>query len=164
MKRVPRDLISYNDKEIIESIKKFYEKHGRVPKRRECNKTNGIPTDSAISDHFGNFTNAIIASGFKPNKPKHPGIRKWSDEELIGCLKRVIKEAGFIVTEMEYHSFKKKTDPVSKLYRRRFKKWKFALKLTGVKFSITKYRLRRLIGKTMKFLAHVSISLREKTR
>lgn len=164
MKRVPRDLISYTDKEIIESIKKFYEKYGRIPKRRECNKTNGMPTDSAISDHFGNFTNAIIASGFKPNKPKHPGIKKWSDEVLISCLKEVINSAGFIITEMEYHSYKKKTDPVSKLYRRRFKKWKIALKLTGIKFSITRYYLRQLTGMAMRNIAHISILLREKIR
>jgi hypothetical protein len=51
----------YTDADLILKIKQFYNKHGRIPLKREFNALR------IFREHFGSWNNAIIAAGFEPN-------------------------------------------------------------------------------------------------
>lgn len=79
----------YIKEEIIESIKKFYKEHGRVPKIHEFTRKDGYPGRYAAEKYFGSWNNLIMESGFETNR-----LSNLTPEELLDYLTLFEDEYG----------------------------------------------------------------------
>jgi len=78
---------TYTDEELIQSLKNFYERTGKVPNTNSILSDPDVPRIQAFVNHFGSFKNALESAGFKARE-------KLSDEELIQLLKDFGKKTG----------------------------------------------------------------------
>jgi len=60
----------YTKEKLIQMIKVFVEKHGRVPTKNEFVKirNSSYPNHTTYRDYFGTWNNAIKAAGYEPNE------------------------------------------------------------------------------------------------
>lgn len=56
-----RDEQRYSAEELLDKIRNFHAKHGRIPLKREFNSLR------VFRQHFGSWNNAIVEAGFNPN-------------------------------------------------------------------------------------------------
>lgn len=58
----------YSKENLIEKIKEFVQKEGRIPAKNEFAKNPLYPNHTTCRDHFGTWNNAIKSAGYKPNE------------------------------------------------------------------------------------------------
>lgn len=60
----------YTKEKLIQKIKAFVEKHGRIPAKNEFVKIRNsfYPNHTTFRDYFGTWNNAIKAAGYEPNE------------------------------------------------------------------------------------------------
>lgn len=58
----------YSKEELIEKIKEFVQKEGRIPTKNEFAKSSSYPNHTTCRDYFGTWNNAIKAAGYEPNE------------------------------------------------------------------------------------------------
>jgi len=71
--------IKYSKEDCINSLRAYVSKYGVIPQRRDLKSTPGMPTNSAITRHFGSYNKFIISQGFKPNANRYGKL--WSSWE-----------------------------------------------------------------------------------
>lgn len=145
----------YTKEILVNQIKDFYKKHGRIPFENECRNRNGLAGHGTFARLFGSFNEAIRQSGFH--------IRFNEDHELLEELKKVVAEIGYIPTYWDIRRLKRnrKTFEFS-AYQKRFGSFENALLLAGIKFNRPRYKLRRFVSKVYKALNFVNALLKEK--
>ncbi len=79
-----KDLQEISKESIIKQIKKFYEKHERIPTKRE------FQSDTVASKRFGSWNKAIKAAGFDPNPVLFAKKRKARDGHECDSLSEKI--------------------------------------------------------------------------
>ena len=75
----------YTDEELLNSLKRFYEKNGRVPVANDFNNDPKYPSDSTIIIRFGTWNNAIEMAGLSEK-------RLYTEEDLLNGIWRFYKE------------------------------------------------------------------------
>lgn len=152
----------YSDVDLINKLIWFKNKHSRIPRSRDCRSENDMPDDSIYFKRFGSFNNAIEMAGL-PISKKHPNKnRTYTDEQLFDFIKKCSKKIGHIPTVSEYVVHREKGYPTLNTFLYRFGKFEKALEQSGIKFSRTKYNLRKSCGHLYEFIRKISRSLREK--
>jgi len=109
--------IERKQEEIIESIIRFYDEKGRIPKSSEFNKKNGYPGRYAVEKLFGSWNDAIEAAGFDTNRMN---VADLTDEELLAFLPRYEEEYGRFPTYQDLHNQKDSGYPSTICYVERF--------------------------------------------
>lgn len=112
---------------LLEFLKYFYDKHGRVPGQLDFNDNSKYPSFENYRKVFGSWNNAIELAGFMPIwGPGH----LYTDEDLLEFLIRFYEENGGPPTE---RNFTNNSDyPGFSVYQKRFGGWQKALKLVGL--------------------------------
>lgn len=62
----------YTDEELLNSIRRFRDMHGRLPKYAECRIENDLPSQTAFIHRWGSFNKALFAFGFLPRLDNVP--------------------------------------------------------------------------------------------
>ncbi|MGD0591076.1 MAG: hypothetical protein ABSA44_09795 [Bacteroidota bacterium] len=132
-------------KDIIVAIKRFVEKNGRPPTKKELNRANELPGYSTIVRQFKTKNAAMLAAGLVPIPANRTYKLKWTDEELINFVIVVAKRIGHLPMLTEFEKKRDRHMPTGYTYYVRFNKWQIVLRKTGLRFSITRYLLRRSI-------------------
>lgn len=79
----------YTDEELLDQIRDFVKRHGRIPVSYPCE----VPTTSAtFFKRFGSWNNAVRLAGFKPNESSSIP-RFYSDEDLVGRVVDFLDDA-----------------------------------------------------------------------
>lgn len=100
--------------DLIENLLNLYNKLNRAPKKEDLKL--GKYGVSGYNREFGNFSNALIEVGLKPNQR-----RGLSDEEIIEDVRRIYKELGRTPTTEEFDSNSKTI--LSASVHNRFESW-----------------------------------------
>jgi hypothetical protein len=107
---------NYTKEEIINFIKLFVEKEGRVPTAKDWKNNHNYPSTSYIANIFGSWNNAIEAAGFTVNTGSL-GVRTKAKD---GILYRSLSETYFVnifLYEKETYEYETKyPEPHSKYY------------------------------------------------
>jgi hypothetical protein len=85
----------YTDEELLNSIKRFYEKYDRVPMAVDFNNNPEYPGNNAIITRFGSWNNAIDMTGLSEK-------RLYTEEELIDGIRRFHAEYNRIPTARDF--------------------------------------------------------------
>jgi len=98
----------WTKEEVIESIKRFYEKNGKIPEYNNFENTNlEYPSNSAVTRYFGTWNKAIEAAGFTANYNDGMGQRAIAKD---GILYRSLAEVHFVnnfLFEKEEYEYEK---------------------------------------------------------
>ena len=95
--------LKYTTEQILECIRRFYTKNGRIPRYDEFNNKNGYPSHFTVQKYFGSWNNAIEEAGFYVNRMN---LINLTDDELLEHLKRFEEEYGRFPTHKELHNLK----------------------------------------------------------
>lgn len=109
---------TWTNNEIIEAIQLFVEEYGKVPQRRDFEKSDGkYPNATTVARYFGSWNHAIETAGFEPYYSKNYGVRTLGKD---GHLYRSKAEAYFADTflfgQYEYEVEPKYPEPHYKWY------------------------------------------------
>jgi len=108
---------------LLEFLRYFYEKEGRVPVERDFINNPKYPGFMTYVEIFGGWNNAIRAAGLVPN-------RYITDEELLEFLRRFYIEEGRPPTLRDFIDNPKY--PGFQIYTNRFGSWENSLRLVGL--------------------------------
>lgn len=119
--------MKYTKDEIIESIERFINENGRVPKYDEFNKKNGYPSHFTVQRHFGSWNNAIKEAGFDVNK-----MNNLTRDELLDYLRKYEREYGRPPIARDLNNTKNNPEyPSIGQYNKQFGNLERAKKLVG---------------------------------
>lgn len=116
----------YTNQELLKYIRKFYKENGRAPMAKEFNDNPNYPSFGTYITRFGSWNGTIIECGLKPNNRILGGGLKYTDKELLECLKQFFDEndraptVRDFINNLEY--------PSTTVYTKRFGSWDKALK------------------------------------
>lgn len=116
------------DKQLIESLQKFYEINGKAPTQRECRNSNGLFGPNTYKDSFGGWNAALERAGLTPNKIRSTQI---SDEQLLQDLRDFYNTTGRAPRHEDCNDIKSSMKS-HMVYKRRFGTFTEALLLAGV--------------------------------
>lgn len=85
------------EEELLNYLREFYEKHGRIPVANEFNYHSKYPSSKIYQTIFGRWNIAIKMAGLRPNRLTNPTI-----EELLGHLQKFYKENGRVPEENDF--------------------------------------------------------------
>lgn len=85
--------VYWTDERILESLREFYERIGRVPYRSAFGKAYSFefPSYSTVTKKFGSLKNAVIKAGVEEFCERKA---RWTDEEILEGLRAFCKEIG----------------------------------------------------------------------
>jgi hypothetical protein len=113
---------------------------------------------------FGSFNNAIRAAGYEPNSsPPRPYV-KWKDEDLLQRLNGFVHDLGYVPTLIDLQNNRQKGMADYATYIHRFGSIEAALKKSGIRFSVWRYRLLGWLRWLHKGLAWLGNKLRQPVR
>lgn len=84
--------MKWTNKQLLDIIRKFEKKNGRVPRCSDCNRYNHLPNYATFKKRFGSFNRAIIKAGFYPRLNSND--RAWTRDNLIKGLQSYAKKIG----------------------------------------------------------------------
>lgn len=123
------------EKELLESLKRFYALEGRAPAQRECKSENNLYGPNTYKDSFGSWDSALYKAGI----PK-ASIRCNQVEEdvLIESISRFYKETGRAPRHEDCNNLEEYTYLKSHMvYKRRFGTFTQALLVANVPLNDT---------------------------
>lgn len=128
-----RDIFKLQEKErkiyLLEFIRQFNIKEGRVPEQMDFNKNPKYPHFHIYQNVFGSWNNVIRTAGLKPNwGGKNAKI--CTDEELLMYLIQFYEENGMSPTQKDFN--KNSKYPSIAPYIDRFGRWQKALRTIGL--------------------------------
>lgn len=88
----------WTKKEVINEIKRIYQKTGKVPNNGELRRNGEYALINAAYLYWESWVNAIKASGFKPHRNDF-----WTRESLIEELRKIVNEIGHVPSKRELH-------------------------------------------------------------
>lgn len=122
--RTPRDTRLYTDKELLDYLRRFKNENGRSPGQNDFVNNPEYPNYSIYRKRFGSWNNALMLVGLDINKRD----KKYTDEELLDCLKQFYQENGRIPMASDFlNNFEY---PHRNTYMERFGSWNNALEMT----------------------------------
>lgn len=123
--------LSSNEKReyLMEFLRHFYHNEGRTPLCADFINDPKYPNYAVYKEVFGNWNNAIIETGLKPNYGGKKG-NLYTDEELLKFLIQFYVEKGDPPTKSDFARNPKY--PGATTYIRRFGNWQKALKIVGL--------------------------------
>lgn len=126
---VPKQTKKYTDEQLLNYLRRFFEKKGRTPIEEEFVNNPEFPSFGTYQNRFGSWNCAIIKAGLDINFGGNKG-NKYKDEEMISSLRKFSKEYRRVPTEEDL------TDnpdyPSYITYLRHFGTWNNALKKAGL--------------------------------
>lgn len=124
----------WNKDKIIESILLFVEEHGKVPVRRDFDKSKGkYPGRETIRRHFGSWNNTIEAAGLNPNRKR----KSWVEQELIESIQLFYEEHGKIPQTKDFEKSEGKYPSCSTIIKQ-FGSWNKAIEVSGFNPNVQK--------------------------
>lgn len=126
---VKKQWANFSNEDLSKRLKDLGNRLNKIPSGSDATDDPDTPSASVYEKRFGNFTNALIAAGFKPNP-----VKQWShlsDEELLELLRNFSHKLGKTPTKLEVD--KEPGLPHSTVYGRRFKGFTNALIAAGLK-------------------------------
>ncbi len=87
----------YTDEELLNSLKEFYDEHGRVPVANDFNNNPKYPSDSTIIIRFGRWNNAIDMAELSEK-------RLYTEAELLNGIKRFYTENNRIPVSRDFRN------------------------------------------------------------
>jgi hypothetical protein len=147
MKRGRMPIVSnivWTDAVLIEKLIWFRNEFNRQPQATDCCSRNKMPSRSMYQKRFGSFNSAMEKAGLPIIKSKsHFGTnRKYTNEQLFEHIRNVIIKIGHIPSAFEYEVEREKGTPPAETICGRFKSFEGALRASGIKFSLIRYKLR----------------------
>lgn len=133
-------MAAYTKQELIESIKRFYDETGRVPKSYEFDNNSSYPSRRTFTKHFGSWNNALRACEFDVNQKK----MRCSDDELLKYISEFFDNCGRYPTMTDFENDEQYPHPST--YANHFGSWTNALTKVGGKRSYKKYTDEELIN------------------
>lgn len=129
----------YTKEEIINDIKRFVSEFGRVPTSKDFEKLEGYPSRKTITNIFGNFNDAIRASGFIPVGINFRDNKiKYNKEYLLNKISEYIDVYGKVPTLKNMSDFLGYECKI--YYTKTFGSWNNALKELGLPLnSVSQY-------------------------
>lgn len=118
------------DKELLESLKAFYQQFNRAPTYKDCRNSNGLFGPNTYKDRFGGWEAALEAADIPINTLRSTQV---TEEELLDSLKKFFKEEGKAPRHQDCSNTKK--FPYLKahmVYQRRFGSFSKALSLAKI--------------------------------
>lgn len=115
---------------LLEFIRQFHRKEGRVPLQMDFNKNLKYPSFGIYQKVFGSWNNAIKDAGLLPNCGGGKYPKKYKDEELLKNLIRFYEENGRPPSETDFTRNPKYPSFMTCVYR--FGGWQKALKIVGL--------------------------------
>lgn len=118
--------LPYKEEYLLEFIRHFYHKEGRVPKAADFSNNKKYPTFHIYQQIFETWNNAIIKGGLQPNRSGPTG---YTDKELLESHIRFYEENGRpaiatdFINNLIYPGF---------LTYQRFEGWNNSLKIVGL--------------------------------
>ncbi len=113
---------------LLEFIRYFYYKEGRVPEVKNFNGNPKYPSFNIYINIFKTWKNAIREAGLKPRS--QGGSTSFTDEELLRYLIQFFEENGKSPTKGDFNCNQKY--PNFGTYQNRFGSWTNALKIVGL--------------------------------
>lgn len=114
-----REIKRYTNKELLDYLKLFHKKHGRVPTADELRNTQ--PNSNTMSRRFGSYINALKAAGLVSVNES----RLYSDDNLIALIVKASKTLNKIPKQKDICKLKEYPHP--RTIRERFGSWNRAL-------------------------------------
>ncbi|HTA98689.1 MAG TPA: hypothetical protein VK730_13735 [Solirubrobacteraceae bacterium] len=68
---------------VVDAIKRYYARHGKVPRNRDSNRNHSLPSQGTAVKLYGSWNKALLAAGLTPTYDR-PII--WSTEEIVRAL------------------------------------------------------------------------------
>lgn len=137
----------YNKEKIIEVIQKKAKELNRVPKCKEITTVSKY----IIESHFGCWSNALEAAGFKLNRKYNPNSKYLTDKQILDNIQSVAKKLGKTPRAEDV--------PYSNIAINRFGSWSNALIEAGLnietKGKYTKEELIQILRDEYERLGHV---------
>lgn len=112
------------DEDLLNCLKIFYEKNGRIPATRDFHNSHIYPSYNTYRDHFGSWNNALILANLGI---REKNLKIYTDEELLNYLKIFYDKNGRIPTHRDFKGDYKYPD--TSIYYRRFGSFEKAKKL-----------------------------------
>lgn len=119
----------FTDNELLNYLKDFYEKNGRVPVASDFKNNPEYPNVDTYRKRFGSWSKALILVGMDIYK-KVRRNKIYTDDELLNYLKDFYEENGRIPVKNDFEN--NPGYPGFSTYQKRFGSWNKALKLVGL--------------------------------
>jgi len=118
----------FDDKFLLDELKRFKRENGRVPKQRDFCKKNGYISSRTYCDYFGSWNNALSLAGLTLNR-----FVGYTDDQLLSELQRFVDEND----RVPFHDdFINNPDyPSAPTYVTHFGSWNQALQKANLKLN-----------------------------
>ena len=126
MRKIPDDV-------LIQKLRDYIEKTGRLPRANEVHKIKDLPSVKAYKRAFGSWNKAIITAGYEPN------YKRYTEKELIEILQKTYTESGNTPTTLTFRENPKL--PSANVYEKRFGTWTNALERAGIPLNVITHEL-----------------------
>lgn len=131
----------YSDEELIRLLQKKYERDGVVPTMNSINKDPLMPSATRYAVRFGGLSKALEKAGLTPFQPG------YSDDVVIGSLRRAYDILGHSPTSKEFRNLHIPDAPSYSYYKKHFESWSDAIAAAGLPKAMRppRYTKERLI-------------------
>lgn len=117
----------YTNKKLLEYLRQFYEKKGRVPVKNDFDGNPRYPSSGTYVNRFGSWNNALIMAELFDNRVR----QLYTDKELLEYMRQFDKENGRIPVANDFNNNPKY--PNCGTYVNRFGSWNNAIIRAGLK-------------------------------
>lgn len=114
---------------LLELLKCFYYKEGRIPETRDFNRNPNYPSYMVYYKVFGNWNNAVREAGLQP-QCGGKDAKICTDEEYLKYLIQFYEENERAPVQLDFN--KNPKYPGYRAIMRRFGNWQKALKIVGL--------------------------------
>lgn len=115
----------YTREELIDCLKRLYEKTGGTPTYMEAERTEECPSVYIFKKQFGSWNEALRAAGYEVNN-EH---KSYTKEDLIVAIRKFQEAKGRVPTEKLMNQTR--GYPSGSVYTKMFGSWKNALSEAG---------------------------------
>ena len=124
----------YTKEDLINSLRKLYNKFGRAPRYdKDFGIKNNMPSSKTFGKRFGSFNNALRLAGIPITKE----YKRYNNNKLITILKLFAKKIGKTPRRKDFYYNKNMPDPNT--YKIKFGSFNKAIKLAGLEINNSKF-------------------------